>query len=69
MPSSSMIAQSTTPCSSTDQIRQSCAAALAIDESAITVVATPVAGAKTGRAEVFAALVSWLTQQSAKVKF
>lgn len=54
---------------SADQIRQSCAAALAIDESAITVVATPVAGAKTGRAEVFAALVAWLTQQSAKVKF
>ena len=52
-----------------DQIRQSCAAALAIDENAITVVATPVAGAKSGRAEVFAALVAWLTQQSAKVKF
>ena len=52
-----------------EKIRESCAAALAIPEDQITVAATPVAGAKSGRAEVFAALVAWLTQQSAKVKF
>ena len=52
-----------------DKIRAACAAALAIGEDAITVAATPVAGCKSGRAEVFAALVAWLTQQSAKVKF
>ena len=51
------------------KIRSSCAAALNIPEDQITVIATPVAGAKSGRAEVFAALVAWLTQQSAKVKF
>ncbi|MBQ8237168.1 MAG: hypothetical protein IJZ39_03345 [Oscillospiraceae bacterium] len=51
------------------KIRASCAAALNIPEEQIAVVATPVAGAKSGRAEVFAALVAWLTQQSAKVKF
>ena len=52
-----------------DKIRSSCAAALNVPEAWITVVATPVAGAKAGRAEVFAALTAWLTQQSAKVKF
>lgn len=52
-----------------NKIRSSCAAALNIPEDWITVVATPVAGAKAGRAEVFAALTAWLTQQSAKVKF
>ena len=51
------------------KIRESCAAALNIPEDWISVVATPVAGAKSGRAEVFAALTAWLTQQSAKVKF
>ena len=51
------------------KIRTSCAEALNIPEDQISVVATPVAGAKSGRAEVFAALVAWLTQQSAKVKF
>ena len=51
------------------KIRSACAAALNIPEDAITVVSTPVAGARSGRAEVFAALVAWLTQQSAKVKF
>lgn len=54
---------------SADQIRSACAAALGIAEDQITVIATPVAGAKSGRAEVFAAVVAWLTQQSAKVKF
>ena len=44
-------------------------AALNIPEEDIKIVATPVAGAKVGRAEVFAALTAWLTQQSAKVKF
>ncbi|MBQ7230555.1 MAG: hypothetical protein IJX04_06615 [Oscillospiraceae bacterium] len=52
-----------------DKIRAACAAALDIGADQITVCATPVAGAKSGRAEVFAALVAWLTQQSAKVKF
>ena len=52
-----------------NKIRSACAAALDIPEDQIAVVATPVAGAKSGRAEVFAALVAWLTQQSAKVKF
>ena len=52
-----------------DKIRAACAAALDIRADQITVSATPVAGAKSGRAEVFAALVAWLTQQSAKVKF
>ena len=51
------------------KIRESCAAALNIPEEDIKIVATPVAGAKVGRAEVFAALTAWLTQQSAKVKF
>ena len=51
------------------KIRASCAAALNIPEEDIKIVATPVAGAKVGRAEVFAALTAWLTQQSAKVKF
>ena len=46
-----------------------CAAALNIPEEDIKIVATPVPGCKSGRAEVFAALVAWLTQQSAKVKF
>lgn len=50
-------------------IRTACAKALDIPEDWITVIATPVAGAKAGRAEVFAAAVAWLTQQSAKVKF
>ena len=52
-----------------DKIRTACAAALDIALDQITVAATPVAGARSGRAEVFAALVAWLTQQSAKVKF
>ena len=51
------------------KIREACAKALAIPEEDITVVTTPVPSAKSGRAEVFAALVAWLTQQSAKVKF
>ena len=51
------------------KVRTTCAAALNIPEELISVVATPVAGARSGRAEVFAALVAWLTQQSAKVKF
>lgn len=51
------------------KIRAACAEALGIPEEDITVIATPVAGAKAGRAEVFAALVAWLTQQSTKVKF
>ena len=52
-----------------NKIRNTCALALNIPEEDIQVVATPVAGAKSGRVEVFAALVAWLTQQSAKVKF
>ena len=52
-----------------NKIRNACALALNIPEEDIRVVATPVAGAKSGRVEVFAALVAWLTQQSAKVKF
>ena len=51
------------------KIREACAAALSIPEEDIKIVATPVPGCKSGRAEVFAALVAWLTQQSAKVKF
>ena len=51
------------------KIRESCAAALNIPEEDIKIVATSVPGCKSGRAEVFAALVAWLTQQSAKVKF
>ena len=51
------------------KIREACAAALCIPEEDIKIVATPVPGCKSGRAEVFAALVAWLTQQSAKVKF
>ena len=52
-----------------EKVRTSCAQALDIPEDWITVVATPVAGAKSGRVEIFAAAVAWLTQQSAKVKF
>ncbi|MBO4938602.1 MAG: hypothetical protein J6C98_06355 [Oscillospiraceae bacterium] len=52
-----------------EQIRRDCAAALDIPADWITCVSSPVEGAKAGRAEVFAALVAWLTQQSAKVKF
>ena len=52
-----------------EKIRNTCALALDIPEEDIQVVATPVAGAKSGRVEVFAALVAWLTQQPAKVKF
>lgn len=51
------------------KIRAACAAALAIPEEDITVTVTPVPSAQSGRAEVFAALVAWLTQQSAKIKF
>ena len=51
------------------KIREACAAALSIPEEDLKIAATPVAGAKSGRAEVFAALTAWLTQQSAKVKF
>lgn len=50
-------------------VRNACAAALDIPADWITCVSTPVEGAKSGRAEVYAALVAWLTQQSAKVKF
>lgn len=52
-----------------EKIRSTCAAALDIPEDWIKVTATPVEGAIAGRAEVYAALVAWLTQQSAKVKF
>lgn len=52
-----------------DGIRSACAAALDIPEDWITCVSTPVEGARSGRAEVFAALAAWLTQQSAKIKF
>ena len=51
------------------KIREACAKALDIPENDITVTATPVANTKSGRAEVFAALVAWLTQQSAKIKY
>ena len=51
------------------KIQAACARTLDIPEEDIQVVATPVAGARSGRAEVFAALVAWLTQQSVKVKF
>ena len=51
------------------KIRDACAAALNIPEEDIKIVPTPVPGCKSGRAEVYAALVAWLTQQSAKVKF
>ena len=51
------------------KIREACAAALNIPGSGIRVVLTPVARSGSGRAEVFAALTAWLTQQSAKVKF
>ena len=51
------------------KIRDDCAAALNIPGSDIRVVLTPVARSGSGRAEVFAALTAWLTQQSAKVKF
>jgi len=51
------------------KIRETCAKALNVPEDWITVVATPVANTKSGRAEVYAALVAWLTQQSAKIKF
>lgn len=50
-------------------IRRSCAAALDIPADWITCISSPVEGAKSGRAEVYAALVAWLTQQSAKIKF
>lgn len=50
-------------------IRHACALALDIPEDWITCISSPVEGAKSGRAEVFAALTAWLTQQSAKVKF
>jgi len=52
-----------------EKIRNACAAALDIPGEWIRCVTSPVAAAKTGRAEVYAALVAWLTQQSAKVKF
>lgn len=52
-----------------EKIREACAKALDIPEDDITVTATPVANTKSGRAEVLAALVAWLTQQSAKIKF
>ena len=50
-------------------IRMACAKALGIPVDWITCIASPVEGAKSGRAEVYAALAAWLTQQSAKVKF
>ena len=52
-----------------EKIRSCCAGALDIPEDRITCISTPVEGARSGRAEVFAALVAWLTQQSAKIKF
>ena len=52
-----------------EKIRDTCAKALDIPADQITCVSTPVEGAKSGRAEVFAALAAWLTQQSAKIKF
>ena len=52
-----------------EKIRNVCAAALDIPAEWIRCVTSPVAAAKSGRAEVYAALVAWLTQQSAKVKF
>lgn len=52
-----------------EQIRADCARALDIPAEQITCVASPVEGAVSGRAEVYAALVAWLTQQSAKIKF
>lgn len=52
-----------------EEIRRLCAEALDIPAEWITCVSSPVEGAKCGRAEVFAALTAWLTQQSAKVKF
>lgn len=52
-----------------EKIRKACASALDIPADWITVVSTPVEGANSGRAEVYVALVAWLTQQSAKIKF
>lgn len=50
-------------------ICRQCAAALDIPQSRIHCICTPLQQAKSGRAEVFAAMVAWMTQQSAKVKF
>ena len=52
-----------------ERTRRECAEALNIPEDRITCVASPVEGIESGRAEVFAALTAWLTQQSAKVKY
>lgn len=46
-----------------------CSAALDIPQSQIHCICSPLCQAKSGRAEVFAAVVAWMTQQSAKVKF
>lgn len=50
-------------------ICRQCAMALNIPSSRIRCKCTPLQQAKAGKAEVFAALVAWLTQQSAKIKF
>ena len=50
-------------------LRQACAKALDIPAEWITCVSSPVEGARAGRAEVFAALAAWMTQQPVKVKF
>ena len=52
-----------------EMIRDLCARALDISVDQIDCVSTPVENAPSGRAEVFAALVAWLTQQSAKIKY
>ena len=52
-----------------EKIRALCARALDISADQIDCVSTPVEHAPSGRAEVFAALVAWLTQQSAKIKY
>lgn len=52
-----------------DELARQCADALNIPQEQITCVCTPLENARVGRAEVFAALTAWLTQQPAKVKF
>lgn len=50
-------------------IKEMCARVLDIPEDWINCVSSPVIGARTGRAEIYAALTAWLTQQSVKIKF
>lgn len=52
-----------------EAVIRDCAAALDIPREQISCICTPMAGARSGRTEIFAALTAWLTQQSAKVKF